>query len=61
MLFVGLYFGPQEDLGTMCILSAFTNDADKIARTALDDASVSDAVSYRLHSVLQALLQAYLP
>jgi hypothetical protein len=45
----------------MCILSAFTNDADKIARTALDDASVSDAVSYRLHSVLQALLQAYLP
>ena len=61
MLFVGLYFGPQEDLGTMCILSEFSNDADKIARTALDDASVSDAVSYRLHSVLQALLQAYLP
>jgi hypothetical protein len=43
MLMVGSYFGPQEDLGTVCILDAFTEDADKIARTALEDASVSDA------------------
>ena len=48
MLLVGLYFGPQEDLGTMGILSAFTKDTDKIARTALDDAPASDAGSYQL-------------
>jgi hypothetical protein len=61
MHLVGHYLGPQEDLGTMCILSAFTEDADKIVRTALDDASASDAVSYRLHIVLRSILQAYLP
>jgi hypothetical protein len=60
MLLVGRYFGPQEDLGTVCILSAFTEDSDKIAHTALEDATVSDARSYHLHSVLRALLQAYL-
>jgi hypothetical protein len=60
MLVVGRYFGPQEDLGTMCILSVFTEDVDKIARTALDDATASDAGSYRLHSVLRTILQAYL-
>ena len=58
MHLVGHYLGPQEDLGTMCILSAFTEDADKIVRTALDDASASDAVSYRLHIVLRSILQA---
>jgi hypothetical protein len=41
MLLVGGYFSPQEDLGAMCILSAFTEDADKIASTALDDATTS--------------------
>jgi hypothetical protein len=40
MLLVGCYFGPQEDLGTICILSAFTEDADKIAHTALEDSPV---------------------
>jgi hypothetical protein len=51
MLLVG-YFGPQEDLGTMCILSAFTEDADKMERTALEDAPVSDDRSYHLHTAL---------
>jgi hypothetical protein len=48
------------DLGMICILSAFTEDADKIARTALNDEAVSDAWSYQLHSELRAILQAYL-
>jgi hypothetical protein len=56
MLLVGIYFGPQEDLGAMCIVSAFTEDVDKLARTALDDATASDAGSYGLHSVLRAIL-----
>jgi hypothetical protein len=60
MLLVCLYFGPQEDLGTVCILNAFTANADK-TRTALEDASVLDALSYHLHNALRALLQAYLP
>jgi hypothetical protein len=53
MLLVGSYFGPQEDLGTMCILSAFTEDTDKMTRTALEDASVSNDRSYHLHTVLR--------
>jgi hypothetical protein len=36
----------------VCILNAFTTDADKIACTALEDASVSDALSYHLHSAV---------
>jgi hypothetical protein len=52
MLLVGRYFGPQEDLGTVCILNAFTADTDKIARTSLEDAPASDARSYRLHGAL---------
>ena len=42
MLLVGSYFCPQEDLGTLCILSAFTEDTDKIEHTVIDDALVSD-------------------
>jgi hypothetical protein len=42
MLLVCHYFGPQEDLGTSCILSAFTEDADKIECTVIDDGLVSD-------------------
>jgi hypothetical protein len=60
MRLVGLYFGPQEDLGTMCILSAFTEDADKLARTALEDARSSDDQSSRLHVTLKAHQLAYL-
>jgi hypothetical protein len=44
----------------MCILSAFTEDADKIASTVLDDVTASDAGSYCLHNALRAILQAYL-
>jgi hypothetical protein len=55
MLLVGSYFCPQEDLGTMCILSAFTEDTDKIAHTALEDAPVSEHQSYHLHSPFRAL------
>jgi hypothetical protein len=61
MLLVDSYFCPQEDSGKMCILSAFTEDTDKIARTALEDEPVSDHQSYLLHTALRALLQAYLP
>ena len=61
MLLVDSYFGPQEDSGKMCILSVFTEDTDKIARTALEDTTVSDHQSYLLHTALRALLQAYLP
>ena len=50
MLLVGSYHCPQEDLGTACILSAFTEDTDKIARTDIDDAHVLDDTSYSLHS-----------
>jgi hypothetical protein len=60
MLLVGRFFGTQEELGTSCILNAFTGDAVEIARTAIEDAPASDATIYRLHSALRALLQAYL-
>ena len=50
MLLVGSYHCPQEDLGTACILSAFTEDTDKIACTDIDDAHVLDDTSYSLHS-----------
>ncbi len=52
MLLVCSYHGRQEDLGTACILSAFTEDTDKIVRTDIDDANVLDATSYSLHSTL---------
>jgi hypothetical protein len=61
MLLVGSFYGTQEELGTSCILNAFTGDAVGIARTAIDNAPTSDSTSYHLHSALRALLQAYLP
>ena len=52
MLLVGCYFGPQEDLGTMCIFSKFTEGTDKIAHTALEDVPVLEHQSYHLHSAV---------
>jgi hypothetical protein len=60
MLLVCQYYGTQEDLGTLCILRAFTEDAVEIARTVIDDVYTLDATYYRLHSALSALLQTYL-
>jgi hypothetical protein len=60
MLLVGRFFGTQEESGTSCILNAFTGDPVGIARTTIEDAHVSDATLYCLHSAFRALLQAYL-
>jgi hypothetical protein len=60
LLLIGRFFGTQEELGTSCILNAFTGDAVGIARTSIEDTPASDATFYRLHSALRALLQAYL-
>jgi hypothetical protein len=60
MLLVCRFYGTQEELGTSCILNAFTGDAVEITRTAIEDVPASDATFYRLHSALSALLQAYL-
>jgi hypothetical protein len=49
MLFVCHFYGTQEELGTSCILNAFTGDTVEITRTAIEDASASDATFYRLH------------
>ena len=56
MLLVGRYYGTQEDLGTVCILSSFMEDAVAIARMATDDVSVSCQAHYQLHGALLALL-----
>jgi hypothetical protein len=56
MLLVGRYYGTQEDLGTVCILRSFMEDAVAIARMATDDVSVSCQSHYQLHGTLLALL-----
>ena len=60
-LLVGRFFGPQEDLGVSYVLSAFTDDAVAVVRTAIEDTPESTQATYRLHAALRALLLAYLP
>ena len=60
LLAAGRFFGTQEDLGAACILSAFSGDAVKVARSALADAPESGQGTYKLHTALCALLTAYL-
>jgi hypothetical protein len=48
-------------LGVSCVLSAFTDDAVAVARTAIEDTPASIPDTYRLHAALRALLLAYLP
>ena len=61
ILLVGRFFGTQEDLGLSCILSAFTEDAAAIVRTAIEDTTTSTQDTSRLHEVLRSFLLAYLP
>jgi hypothetical protein len=55
MLMVGRCYDTQEDLGTSCILIVFMEDAVAIARTVIDDVSVSCQAHYCLYSALAVL------
>ncbi len=58
---VAPYFGPNEELGIVLLLSAFDGDALSLAHTALADTPPSDGATFRLHGALLAVLRAYLP
>jgi hypothetical protein len=53
MFFVGRFYCTQEELGTSCILIAFTGDGVGIARTVIEHVLRQ---IYHLHSALRALL-----
>jgi len=51
LLSVGLFFEVQEDLGVSYILSAFTEYAVAVDRTAIENTTASTPVMYRLGGV----------
>ena len=51
LLSVGLFFEVQEDLGVSYILSAFTEYAVAVDRTAIENTTASTPVKYRLGGV----------